>query len=388
MFNPKQYQHVINAGTPAMQQLRQQAMDLCKTEGWPDRKQEAWKYTPTGALQKHALDLDTQAEITFTAPAAASIRIEKISEKNFHSYESFFSANKEDSALVLLNHALWQNAWVIHVTKNASIQQSLQVTFPTLQTATSQYCKLIFILEEGANLPVIMTHQPSAGLCNVMIHTDLAAHAQITFLDCADAGEAAMHFIQHTTTLHSHSIFNHYALALQAKWLRHELTVHFNEPHAQCHLNGLYFAVAEQLVDHHLCVNHTAPHCHSSQFYKGVLADAAHGVFNGKVIVAKQAEKTVSSQKNHNILLSNRAEIDTKPELQIYADDVLCSHGATVGALSDEALFYLTARGIAPNQAKQILLEAFMQTIAVECAPFEEYIKKLVTKRLTKVQWG
>ena len=116
------------------------------------------------------------------------------------------------------------------------------------------------------------------------------------------------------------------------------------------------------------------------------MADAAHAVFNGKVIVAKHADKTVSSQKNHNILLSNRAEIDTKPELQIYADDVICTHGATVGALSDDALFYLTTRGIELNQAKKILLAAFMQEISSYCAPFEEMIKKSVTKRLTEVQ--
>lgn len=390
-LDQKKWRHhgeqLIGADMPTIKHLRQQAIDLCSIQGWPHRKQEAWKYTSTALLHKQIFDLDANAEITFTTPSA-NINIEPITENNFHQYENYFLAHQADSALTLLNHALWQKAFVIHMKKNASEPEPLRITYPTLQSEQTQYLKFIFILEEGATLQVIMDHHQSAGFSNLIVHTNLAPHAQITFLDYCDSKENAKQFIQHTAHLHAHSTFNHYALALQAQWLRHELTLHFNEPHAQCNMNGVYFAVLQQFIDHHLCINHKAAHCQSKQFYKGILSDAAHAVFNGKVVVAKHAEKTISSQKNHNILLSNHAEIDIKPELQIYADDVLCTHGATVGALSDDALFYLTTRGIEFNQAKKILLDAFMQEIANHCAPFEEIIKKAVTKRLTEVQWN
>lgn len=373
------------ADIPWLHILREKAIHYFQQQGWPQRKQEAWKYTPTQLLQKQGWDLNQDRTVSFHVTPTDHLHIESCTATDIQNHSALFKANEKDTAPTLLNHALWQEAWIIRVNKSVHDNTPLRIILPALKAGQTHYIKLIFIVAAKANLQVIMDHTESAGFTNIMIHTCLAEAAQMTFLDHCDAGDSSLHFIHHTVTQNAHSTFNHYALALHTEWLRHELIVHFNEPHACCQLNGLYFGVAKQFVDHHLCVNHHAPHCQSNQFYKGVLADQAHAVFNGKVIVAKNAQKTISAQKNHNILLSNSAEIDSKPELEIYADDVLCAHGATVGALSTDALFYLISRGIEPAQAKKILLEAFMQEISLQCIPFAEEAKQAVANRLTEV---
>lgn len=388
-FDKKKWQENLTqlpgADIPLLQKLREKAIDYFQQAGWPNRKQEAWKYTPTQRLQKQDWDLNQDRTVNFHHIDTEGLHIESCTATHIQNHTALFEANTEDAAPTLLNHALWQEAWVIRVNKSHQDTAPLRISLPAVKAKQTHYIKFIFIVAAKANLQVIMDHTESHGFTNVMIHTCLAEGAQMTFLDHCDAGDDSLHFMHHTVTQSTHSTFNHYSLALHAQWLRHELIIHFNEPHARCQLNGLYFGVAAQFVDHHLCVHHHAPHCQSNQFYKGVLADQAHAVFNGKVIVAKNAQKTISSQKNHNILLSNSAEIDSKPELEIYADDVMCAHGATVGALSADALFYLISRGIEPTQAKKILLEAFMQEISLQCTAFAEEAKQAVANRLTEV---
>ena len=152
----------------------------------------------------------------------------------------------------------------------------------------------------------------------------------------------------------------------------------------ECILNGLYLTRGEQLADHHMIVEHAQPHCASHEYFNGILDDKSKGVFHGRIYVHPIAQKTDAKQTNKNLLLSDDATADTKPQLEIYADDVKCTHGATIGQLNDESIFYLRARGIPKKTARRMLIHAFAGEIIerVQCEPAREVIDRLVWDRL------
>jgi Fe-S cluster assembly protein SufD len=178
------------------------------------------------------------------------------------------------------------------------------------------------------------------------------------------------------------SLYASTALALRASFCRHELDVRIAGEGALCSLNGLYLVAGKDFVDNHTSIEHAVPHGTSRELYKGVLAGEARAVFNGKVIVRPNAQKSDAQQTNKNLLLSARAEIDSKPELQILADDVKCTHGAAIGQLDPDAVFYLKSRGIGDSAGRRLLMRGFANEVvqrippdalraAVEAAVFE-----------------
>jgi Fe-S cluster assembly protein SufD len=148
-------------------------------------------------------------------------------------------------------------------------------------------------------------------------------------------------------------------LSLGGGLIRNNLNIRLGDVNGTAYLNGLTVARFNQLVDHHTVVDHAMPHCYSNELYKNIIDDSAQGVFNGKIFVRKDAQKTNAFQSNKNLLLSDEASMNAKPQLEIFADDVKCSHGATTGQLDDEALFYLRARGIGEDAARALLNHAF-----------------------------
>jgi Fe-S cluster assembly protein SufD len=156
-----------------------------------------------------------------------------------------------------------------------------------------------------------------------------------------------------SATCSSHSI------SVGGALVRNDVVATLNGEGVECMLNGLYLADAHRLVDHHTTIDHARPHCDSREVYKGILAEHARGVFNGKIIVRPDAQKTDAKQTNRALLLSEDALVNTKPQLEIFANDVKCTHGAAVGQLDDESLFYLRSRGLSHSEARQILIHAF-----------------------------
>ncbi|MDP4255615.1 MAG: SufD family Fe-S cluster assembly protein, partial [Bacteroidota bacterium] len=167
--------------------------------------------------------------------------------------------------------------------------------------------------------------------------------------------------IQHTTVRQKRqSLYNNFTVTLPGSELvRNELHVRMEEEYSESHLYGLYLTGGRQLVDNHTLVDHQKPSCQSNELYKGVLLDQSTGIFNGKIYVHKDAQKTNAFQQNNNLVIGDKATIDSKPQLEIFADDVKCSHGSTVGQFSEEALFYLRSRGIGEQTAKGLLINAF-----------------------------
>jgi Fe-S cluster assembly protein SufD len=197
-------------------------------------------------------------------------------------------------------------------------------------------------------------------LVNSLTEIILEQDAQLEHTTIQTPGKGTR-VIQHTTVRQRRqSLYNNFTFTLPGSDLvRNELHVRLEEEYAETHLYGLYLTSGRQLVDNHTLVDHQKPSCQSNELYKGVLLEQSTGVFNGKIYVHKDAQKTNAFQQNNNLVISKKATIDSKPQLEIYADDVKCSHGSTVGQFSEEALFYLRSRGIGKDMAKGLLINAF-----------------------------
>ncbi len=184
------------------------------------------------------------------------------------------------------------------------------------------------------------------------------AHLQHYYIQ---TGNENTRYIHHTEVVQrASSLYNNYKASFPGTaLLRNNLNVSLDGENIESHLYGLYLAGGRQLIDNHTIVDHLKPHCQSNELYKGVMKDEAVAVFNGKIFVRKNAQKTNAFQKNNNLMLSKKAVVDSKPQLEIFADDVKCSHGSTIGQFNEDALFYLKARGIGEEKAKALLIHAF-----------------------------
>src|SRR6185295_8204561 len=181
----------------------------------------------------------------------------------------------------------------------------------------------------------------------------------------------------------SANVISH-SFAFGAKLSRNNIRTTLAGEGLDCILNGLYITRDEQLADHHMIVEHAMPHCNSHEYYNGILDDRSKGVFHGRILVRQDAQKTDAKQTNKNLLLSDNATADTKPQLEIYADDVKCTHGATVGQLNEESIFYLRARGIGLETARRMLIHAFAGEIIdrIRHVAVREELDKIVWERL------
>ena len=192
----------------------------------------------------------------------------------------------------------------------------------------------------------------------------------------------------HVSSTHLHlsrgAVFASENVTLGGALVRNDVNALLDAEGINCTLNGLYLVDGRRLVDNHTTIDHAKPHCESHELYKGILDDHGRGVFNGKIFVRQDAQKTDAKQTNQVLLLSDDATIDTKPQLEIFADDVKCTHGATVGRLAQDQLFYLQARGIAEEHARAILIHAFASDIVarIEVEPLRNYLEQILVERL------
>ncbi len=219
-----------------------------------------------------------------------------------------------------------------------------------------------------------------------LVVTELVAGEGARVEHCKFQDESTKAF--HMSALHadlgrrSNCIFH--SIALGARLSRNNIRTGLNGEGLECILNGLYLTRGDQLADHHMVVEHAQPHCSSHEYYNGILDGESKGVFHGRILVRQAAQKTDAKQTNKNLLLSDQATVDTKPQLEIYADDVKCTHGATVGQLNDESIFYLRTRGIGQETARHMLIHAFAGEIIdrIRLPALREELDKLVWDRL------
>jgi Fe-S cluster assembly protein SufD len=235
----------------------------------------------------------------------------------------------------------------------------------------------------------VQTHSKLHALVNSVTSFHLDQHAKVSFTSLQRNLTTVTQINSVYVWQAQDSLFSSFNLSLGHCINRQDITCYLKGPGAKCEMNGAYFLVNTEHADNHLEASHQSSYTESIQNYRGIFDHQSHGVFNGKVVVNPGLKQVSAQQTNHNLLLSNSAEIDTKPELEIYSDEVKCSHGATVGQLNEEALFYLMSRGIKYQQARAILLQAFIEEqLAQLSPPFKDYALSLFEEKLAHYEGG
>ena len=268
----------------------------------------------------------------------------------------------QGSSLAALNLALGADGLDLEVPAGVVLDAPVLVLFVSVTAETSALPTSSIRLGEGARATVIEQHfslHEGTGLHSVLQRIDVGAHADLHHIKVQHEGLRVQHVADTEATVHGHGQLHSLVLALGGQLAREDLRITLAQTGAHADLDGLYLASGRQHLDHHTTVHHASPACTSAQSYRGILDDAGRGVFNGRVIVAKDAQHTDAQQNNANLLLSDAAEIDTKPQLEIFADDVKCSHGATIGQLDPAQLFYLRSRGLDKTAARSLVTFAF-----------------------------
>ena len=261
-----------------------------------------------------------------------------------------------------MNTAMLEHGLFIYLPAGAVLSNPLLITNWQSNANQASYLRHLVIAEEGSSASIIEDYLGDAQTCyftNTITEIYLAAHAKLTHYKIQRESKLAFHMGQLAVQQAKASQFDSHSFSIGGKLVRSDMMIGLHEPNAQCRMNGIYTPAEGQHIDHHTVVVHEVPHCRSEQDYKGILRGQSRAVFNGQVIVAKDAQHSEAKQQNKNLLLSPRAEVDTKPQLEIFADDVICTHGATVGQLDEDALFYLATRGIGRAEASRYLILAF-----------------------------
>jgi Fe-S cluster assembly protein SufD len=298
---------------------------------------------------------------------------------------------KSDDSFALLNNSFWQEGIFIHVPANTIVDKPiliLHVNDAQHQQVIS-HTRLLAIAEKGSQVSIIEKSDSIGELpCLHTFIEEIIVKDQATFDYCKiqnDPGE--IHQVSNTTILQSNSSkVNTFTLTLNGKLIRNNLSIIIDGEQCESHFHGLYLLKGNTLADNHTVVDHQKPNSFSNELYKGIMDENSKGVFNGKIYVRPQAQKTNAFQSNRNILMSESATINTKPQLEIWADDVKCSHGCTTGQLDEEALFYLQTRGIPHDAAKAMLLYAFALDVlaSIKNESLKVYLDKLISERLHK----
>lgn len=276
-------------------------------------------------------------------------------------------AKYQDDAFTALNTAHIGDGALVYIPDGKIVETPLHLLFiSTSEEASATHPRVLIIAGKGAMATIIESYvstDDNVYLTNAVTEVFAAEESAITHYRLQEESEKAFHVA--TTQVHQERESNYvsYAFSLGAEIARHTLNVVLTDEHTDTTIDGLYVVTGKQHVDNHTTMDHSRPNCTSHQLYKGILDGKSRAVFNGKVLVREGALLTDAHQLNKNLLLSKDSSVDTKPQLEIFADDVKCSHGATVGQLEDDELFYLASRGIAPEQARSLLTFGFAEDV-------------------------
>ena len=293
-------------------------------------------------------------------------------------------ADLQDHALVALNTAFIEDGAFVQIPGRAVVENPIHLVFVTLAEEANQVChpRTLILAERDSQATVVETYigMGESYWTNAVTEVVAGENARIDHYKLQQ---------EHVRSLHTGFTYAHQArdsrfasrsLSFGGQLVRSDTAVRLNGEGCECVLNGLYAVTGHQHIDHHTIIDHAMPHCNSHQLYRGILDGHSSGVFNGKVIVRQDAQKTDAKQSNKNLLLSRNAEINTKPQLEIDANDVRCTHGATVGQIDDEAMFYLQSRGINRHDARSLLTYAFAADIieSLNVAPLREPLEQVL----------
>jgi len=356
-------EHFMNqapAAAPWMQSLRDRAFARFAELGFPNTHHEEWRFTNVAAIARTAFT-PVAPDTLLVYPE--SVRKLEPSAAHLARYAAF-----DQNAFVALNTAFLGNVTVLEIPRGIVVEQPIEITYevperPDLGPNLAAHPRTLILVGEGAHCTIVETYQGSgAYFTNAVTEIVVGDRAVVDHYKVQQESLSAFHIATLQATIGPSATFSSNSISLGGALVRNDANATLSTG-SDATLNGLYIVNGTQHVDNHTLIDHAMPHGTSHELYKGILDGKAHAVFNGKIIVRQDAQKTDSKQTNKNLVLSDDAVVDTKPELQIFADDVRCTHGATIGQLDGEALFYLQSRGIGKREARRLLTYAFAQDV-------------------------
>lgn len=403
--------------------FRRSGREQFQQQPLPTRKTEAWKYTPLHSVWEHGF-LDSAApepvstdalEALVHIPELDTIRLVFVNGHfmpalsnqeavNGLTISRFQEADDEQQSIIQqhlgkiathrkhpfgsLNDSLTDDGLLVHVARNQIVDKPIHIVH--LSSSQAQYhqvhARLLVVLEESAAATVIehfsspQTEQKA--LTNAISEYQLGANAQLTHYRLQLEHESALHVGGVHVNQQKDSRFRSYQIGLGGELKRNDLRVLLAEPGAESEIKGVYLTRHKQHIDNQTCMEHIAPNCQSDEVFRGIVGDSSRAVFNGRIHIHPGAQQTSADLSNKNLLLSDKAEVDTKPELEIYADDVKCSHGATVGQMDPQHLFYLQSRGVSRDEAEFMLSYGFINEL-IEAMPHSQ-IREILKPRLSE----
>lgn len=409
--------HTLNGNNATLKDLRQQAMNQFNALGLPNRKTEAWKYTPVEkrlsvdhivyhesrtsplsaddvksvlipGLDAHlAVTLNgrylpelssvdgLEETVTFTDLRTAFESVDSVLSERFARY-----ASHSVDPFVALNTAFLMDGLFLHVPSGVRVKKPLYLVhlFDT-EDQTVVQPRSVFVADAESEATIIEQYyslNEAGHFINTVSEWVIERQCSIHHYQVQDLSPACTAIFNQYVHQEQHSYFSTHASILKGGMIRNNLTITPDAEECESHLLGFVLGTGSMHVDNHTLVDHRKPNCFSNELYKNVLDDQSTGVFNGKVLVRQDAQKTNAYQSNKSITLTQKARMYSKPELEIYADDVKCSHGATTGQLDAEALFYLRSRGLSEKQARSILLKAFARDVidAIDLEALRDYV--------------
>jgi Fe-S cluster assembly protein SufD len=366
------------ASTPTLNRLRKAAAARFAELGFPGPREEEWRFTPLAPLTQVPFEPVSREreEVSFSLSARqlpAGVIFCDLAEA-MHKHASLVEphlarhAEWKKSPFTALNTAFFRNGGFLHVPSDTIIEVPIFLDF--VAESTSQplawYRRCLVVMGDNSRVTLVEKYRGSSGdsyFTNAVTEIVVGKGANVDHYKLQQEGAGAFHMSTMQVQVGRAAKFSSHAITHGGHWVRNEINAVFEGEGGECTLNGLYQAGSQQLVDNHTFIDHAYPHCASHELYKSILDGHARGVFNGKIYVRQDAQKTDAKQTNQTLLLSDDATINTKPQLEIYADDVKCTHGATVGQLDAESLFYLRSRGVGLAEARSLLIYAFANDI-------------------------
>ncbi|HXD30268.1 MAG TPA: Fe-S cluster assembly protein SufD [Pyrinomonadaceae bacterium] len=405
-FQALQANEAVSPANAWLTRLRAAAMDRFESLGFPAVSEEEWKYTNVAPIARGGFSPNVVSSKSLGAGDIASFAYPETETSKLvfinGAYDTelssltglsnevvaldFAAALNDERLSVLmrehlgrvvdynengftaLNTAFVGNGAIVLIPKGVSVATPLHLLFVThsdsVETAT--FPRVLIVAEENTQATVIESYVATgeqAYFTNAVIEVVLKDGARLEHYRVQDESEGAFHIATMEADLARSSRFDTTSISLGAKLSRHNINVIMNDEGAECAVDGLYIMADDQHTDTHSVIEHKFPHCTSRQLYKGILDGKSRAVFNGKVFVRHGALGTDAQQTNKNLLLSNDAHVDTKPQLEIFADDVKCAHGAAIGQLDEDELFYLESRGIHTDLARNLLTYGFAEEV-------------------------
>jgi Fe-S cluster assembly protein SufD len=406
------------ARVPWLARLRGSALDRFADRGLPSTRDEDWKYTSVAPIAKRAfaVPLRAHADIdlgAFALAGMASHRLVFVNGRYAHglsqigglpagvtleslahtlertpdALEPHLGDDRYHTVFAALNTAFMADGVFLHLPRGTVVTEPIHALFVCTAADAAIHPRNVVVAGEGARATLIEHYvglDAAAALTNAITQLIVAADASVVHYKLQQEPARALHVGGLHAAQSRGSRVESHSIAFGAALARNDITTSFDAEGCEAELNGLFFVNGRQHVDHHTRIDHAMPHGTSREYYKGIVDDAARGVFNGKVIVHPGAQKTNAQLSSHNLLLSKNAEIDAKPELSIDADDVKCTHGATVGQLDDKAMFYLRSRGVDKAMARALLTYAFAHDVIerVRVAPLRAMLERVLIERL------